>query len=161
MPSAEVDINPKAWTKSAKRNSLCSLPFSTVQPGSPVSASLSSSPENFRIAKWRTLPCLPRERLLHYSRTEHGVRHGYAMECSPRRLLLFRRFLDLARAAQNIGFGVIAFVAGVLIDRAWHRIERQLDGPWLGPGGWIFHGGFIQESFIVDAPEPLRDFQVL
>src|SRR5215471_8816136 len=77
------------------------------------------------------------------------------MNAASAALFLRGGFVGFARAAENIGQRVVAFVAGVFVQRIGRCVKRIFDRPWPGESSGVFHGGAVEKGPRIDATEPL------
>src|SRR5688572_16137046 len=66
-----------------------------------------------------------------------------------------------ARAVQDVHDSVIAFVAGVLVERSFDARHLVLAAPWAVPGRLVFHGELITDLVGRRQREALDDLEVL
>src|SRR5205085_9615372 len=85
----------------------------------------------------------------------------YSFKANPRPLRAgLGWFLSGAGAGQDIGQAVIAFMAGVLIQGAFHAAHDKFARPRLSPHRWILYRELILNRFGVDALQLFHDVQI-
>src|SRR5450755_359507 len=82
-------------------------------------------------------------------------------DTSQRCVILLFLFLHLSGAAQDIGHGVVAFMARVLVNRSRSCNERIFKRPVLRESGGIIHCGFVEYGVRPHTSEPLDYMQIL
>src|SRR5690606_35824593 len=89
-----------------------------------------------------------------------GAQCGLAVLLALFRLGFSFSLLLYPSTAENVFHGVVAFVAGVLVDGPFRGIEGQLGCPGLSVESVVFHNELIEDLFVIPALKTLDNATV-